>query len=181
MPNGYRRGGLVHRNGRTFHRRGAHIRPRTVLVGAILLGAALGGTPLIAHPILLATITTAAVAGGGVWAYHHLGHRPGTLTHWAKGHAKRIAKRKVHGWAEERKRLRAGPTRPRANPRPKPSAPQAKPQTRSPIPSHPGTRQPAQRCHYCSRAIQGSPAVTTSGKLTSVWHPACLQQLQRPS
>lgn len=86
MPDGYRRGGQVTRNGRTFHRRGTRIAPRRGLM--VLAGSAVAVTWLapgiIGTPALLAV---GAVVGVGMVAWRYRRHlRPVTrrLTRWAE-------------------------------------------------------------------------------------------------
>lgn len=68
MPNGYRRGGQVTRNGRTFQRRGTTYRMPTrtkavVAIAGVAVGcAALGGGPLAAHPVVLTGVIVGVVA-----------------------------------------------------------------------------------------------------------------------
>jgi hypothetical protein len=185
MTNGWRRGGAVHRNGRTHYRHGTHIRPAHVATaGFVVLGMALGGTPLIAHPILLTTIVGGGAVVGGVWVWRKTGRRVGTPTHWVKGRVKRWAKAKVYAAAADHYQRRTGGPAPamRRTRQPARNTRQATP--RQPIPASgpvAGSRSPharVQHCHLCKGAIQGQAAVTRSGSMTAVWHTNCLHQLQ---
>lgn len=84
MPNGYRRGGTVHRNGRTFTRRGATIRrPLTVAAVSLVGVTALTGGASVGSPLLIAGVSLALV---GYVVYRnrrrlrHVGRR---LERWA--------------------------------------------------------------------------------------------------
>jgi hypothetical protein len=157
MPNGWRRGGAVHRNGRTHYRHGTHIRPAHIATaGFVVLGMALGGTPLIAHPILLTTIVGGGAVVGGIWVWRKTGRRVGTPTHWVKGRVKRWAKAKVYAAAADHYQRRTG---------------------RPATARHAGAaRAQVQHCHLCKGAIHEQAAVTRSGQ--AVWHTNCLHQLQ---
>lgn len=184
MPNGWRRGGAVHRNGRTHYRHGTRIRPAQVAtVGFVVLGMALGGTPLIAHPILLTTILGGGAAVGGIWVWRKTGRRVGTPTHWVKGRVKRWAKAKVYAAAADHYQRRTGRPAPAMRRAPQPARNTRQSAPRQPIPaSRPAAVAPpprVQHCHLCKRAIHEQATVTRSGSMTAVWHTNCLRQLQR--
>lgn len=178
MANGWRRGGLVHRNGRTFHRRGTAISPGMVTFASIVvIGTLLGGTPLAAHPVLLGGLIIVGLGAGSIWAYNRLGRKPGTVTHWAKGQLKRQTKKQLYKLTRKR----------RAIPKQKPSQPKAGPGQPNTAPSATGrtvfTGGPRQtsrpHCYYCHRPIGDEPVTTTSGQSTAHWHKHCIATLQR--
>lgn len=104
MPNGYRRGGQVTRNGKTFQRRGTTYRMPTrtkavVAVAGVAVGcAALGGGPLATHPVVLTGVIVgvAAVIAGAAFIKNGGAHRlRRKAVHQVKRSGKRAAKKAV--------------------------------------------------------------------------------------
>jgi hypothetical protein len=49
MPNGWRRGGAVHRNGRTHYRHGTHIRPAHIATAGFIVLTRSGSMTAVWH------------------------------------------------------------------------------------------------------------------------------------